>query len=268
MTIQVEVNSFLFSSFVYDGRKTKPPQLLAPTFRHAKGSFHTLLLGWALPLSLRDFSYQAFLSGLLPRAGSWCNDDNDLVGQLDFLKSAIIKQGLRVLRSWNPCRCGIVCQKHKHVFFDVAQMKVQVEVNSYGLKTKLPQLLAPTFRHAKGSFHTLLLGWALPLSLRDFSYQQSSQEGTDMFQLQISGNTYPLRHKLHALGLTAGTTPTRYVRRSRPLQASALVSWAKDLAPAFQNSYYLCKSEPGADPALVVEIRAALAANEPEDSSR
>ena len=113
MTIQVEVNSVLFSSFVYDGRKTKLPQLLAPTFRHAKGSFHTLLLGWALPLSLRDFSYQAFLSGLLPQAGSWCNDDNDLVGQLDFLKSAIIKQGLRVLRSWNPCSCGIVCKKRQ-----------------------------------------------------------------------------------------------------------------------------------------------------------
>ena len=126
MTIQVEVNSVLFSSFVYDGRKTKPPQLLAPTFRHAKGSFHTLLLGWALPPSLRDFSYQAFLSGLLPRAGSWCNDDNDLVGQLDFLElsllSAIIKQGLRVLKSWNPCSCGIVCQKSKHWFLDVAQM--------------------------------------------------------------------------------------------------------------------------------------------------
>ena len=126
MTIQVEVNSILFSSFVYDGRKTKLPQLLAPTFHHAKGSFHTLLLGWALPLSLRDFSYQAFLSGLLPRAGSWCNDDNDLVGQLDFLElsllSAIIKQGLRVLKSWNPCSCGIVCQKSKHWFLDVAQM--------------------------------------------------------------------------------------------------------------------------------------------------
>ena len=67
-----------------------------------------------------------------------------------------------------------------------------------GRQAKLPQLLAPTFRHAKGSFHTLLLGWALPLSLRDFSYQQSSQERTDMFQLQISRNTYPLRHKLHA----------------------------------------------------------------------
>ena len=113
MTIQVEQNS--------DGLKTKLPQLLAQTFRHAKGSFHTLLLGWALPLGLRDFSYQAFLSGLLPRAGSWCNDDNDLVGQLDFLElsllSAIIKQGLRVLKSWNPCSCGIVCQKGKHWFW-------------------------------------------------------------------------------------------------------------------------------------------------------
>lgn len=97
---------------------------------------------------------------------------------------------------------------------------------------------------------------------------QSSQEGTDMFQLQISGNTYPLRHQLHALGLAAETTPTGYVRRSAPLEASALVSWAKDLAPTFQNSYYLCKSEPGVDPALVVEIRAALAATEPEHSSR
>ena len=63
MTIQVEVNSVLFSSFVYDGRTTKLPQLLAPTFRHAKGSFHTLLLGWALPLSLRDFSYQQSSQG-------------------------------------------------------------------------------------------------------------------------------------------------------------------------------------------------------------
>ena len=102
MTIQVVVKSVIFFSFVYDGLKTKLPQLLAPTFRQAKGSLHMLLLGWALPLGLRDFSYQAFLSGLLPRAGSWCNADNDLVGQLDFLElsllSAIIKQGLRVLK--------------------------------------------------------------------------------------------------------------------------------------------------------------------------
>ena len=59
MTIQVVVKSVIFFSFVYDGLKTKLPQLLAPTFRHVKGSFRMLLVERELPLSLRHNGYRA-----------------------------------------------------------------------------------------------------------------------------------------------------------------------------------------------------------------
>ena len=48
-----------FSRVVCDGRSTKLPHVLAPTFRHVKGSFRMLLVERELPLSLRHNGYRA-----------------------------------------------------------------------------------------------------------------------------------------------------------------------------------------------------------------